>query len=164
MIRSNSLRDAFGCGCLLLMLGHGAVADTRLSIRGVILGPPPCIINGGNTLNVPFGDSVMTTQVDGVNYLKQVPFILTCGPQPSNAMTLKLSGIGAGFDSTVLSTSKADLGVMLLLNGSSWPLNQSENFTYPTLPRMEAVLVKKAGSTLTGGAFSATATIVVALQ
>jgi len=37
-------------------------------------------------------------------------------------------------------------------------------FTYPTLPVMEAVPVKKTNSTLKGGAFSAVATLVVAQQ
>ncbi|MEJ3590784.1 fimbrial protein, partial [Pseudomonas bubulae] len=43
-------------------------------------------------------------------------------------------------------------------------LNSPVNFTYPTLPQMEAVLVAKPGSTLAGGAFSASATIVISLR
>ena len=155
---------AFAFGSLLLALCQDALADVSISIRGVVLAPPPCIVNGGNTLNVPFGNDLMTNRIDGVNYRKQVPYTVTCGPQPTNSMTVKLEGAGAGFDSAVLNTSKSDLGIKLLLNGANWPLNQSANFTYPTMPRMEAVLVKKTGSALAGGAFSAAATLVVALQ
>ena len=65
----------------------------------------------------------------------------------------------------MLRTSKSDLGVKLLLGGVLWPLNSAVNFTYPNLPVMEAVPVKNPGSsTLTGGAFTAAATLVVALQ
>ena len=57
-----------------------------------------------------------------------------------------------------------DLGIKLFINGALWPLNNTVNFTYPTLPRMEAVPVKRIGSVLSAGAFSASATVVVALQ
>nr|WP_321837970.1 hypothetical protein [Pseudomonas sp. V3/3/4/13] len=106
----------------------------------------------------------MTTRIDGVSYKRVVPYTVTCGPQPSNDMRLILQGGGAGFDSTLLSTSNSNLGVKLLINGVSWKLNSSVNFTYPTLPKMEAVLVRNLDSTLSGGAFSATATLVLAPQ
>lgn len=158
-------RAPLALGCLLLTLCQGAMADVSVSIRGVILAPPPCVINAGSTLNVSFGNDVMTTRVDGVSYRKMgVAYTVTCASQPSNNMKLTLQGAGAGFNAQVLGTSKNDLGVKLLLNGVAWPLNSARNFTYPTLPTMEAVLVKTPGSTLTSGAFSASATLVVALQ
>ena len=152
------------CGCLLMALCEGALADVSVSIRGVVLAPAPCVINSGSTLDVSFGNEVMTVRVSGMNYQRFVPYTVTCGPQPSNSMTLTLRGSGAGFDGAVLRTSKSDLGVKLLVNGAAWPLNSTVNFTYPTLPIMQAVLVKNPGSRLTGGAFSAAATLVVALQ
>ena len=164
MTMSASSRAVLTCGCLLLTLCKGAMADVSVSIRGVVLAPPPCIIHGESTLNVPFGDDLMTTRIDGVSYKRVVPYTVTCGPQPSNDMRLILQGGGAGFDSTLLSTSNSNLGVKLLINGVSWKLNSSVNFTYPTLPKMEAVLVRNLDSTLSGGAFSATATLVLAPQ
>lgn len=164
MIKPFMARLAIACGAALLPLCEGAMAQVSVYIRGVILAPPPCVINAGSTLNVPFGDDLMTTRIDGVNYRRGVPYTLTCGPQPSNNMKITLQGTGAGFGSAYLGTSKSDLGIKLLLNGAAWPLNNAVNFTYPTLPVIEAVPVKKPGSTLTGGAFSASATLVVALQ
>lgn len=157
-------RVLLACGCLLLILCEGARADVSVSIRGVVMAPVPCVVNGGSTLDISFGNEVVTNRVDGLNYRVTVPYTVTCGPQPTNSMTLTLRGSGAGFDSAVLRTSKNDLGVKLLVSGAAWPLNRALNFTYPTLPRMEAVLVKNPGRTLTGGAFSATATLVVALR
>lgn len=164
MIKPFMARLAIACGAALLPLCEGVMAQVSVSIRGVILAPPPCVINAGSTLNVPFGDDLMTTRIDGVNYRRSVPYTLTCGPQPSNNMKIILQGTGAGFGSAYLGTSKSDLGIKLLLNGAAWPLNNAVNFTYPTLPVIEAVPVKNPGSTLTGGAFSASATLVVALQ
>ena len=164
MIKPFMARLAIACGAALLPLCEGVMAQVSVSIRGVILAPPPCVINAGSTLNVPFGDDLMTTRIDGVNYRRGVPYTLTCGPQPSNNMKITLQGSGAGFGSAYLGTSKCDLGMKLLLNGAAWPLNNAVNFTYPTLPVIEAVPVKNPGSTLTGGAFSASATLVVALQ
>lgn len=164
MIKPFAARLAIAFGAALLPLCEGVMAQVSVSIRGVILAPPPCVINAGSTLNVPFGDDLMTTRIDGVNYRRGVPYTLTCGPQPSNNMKITLQGTGAGFGSAYLGTSKSDLGIKLLLNGAAWPLNNAVNFTYPTLPVIEAVPVKNPGSTLTGGAFSASATLVVALQ
>ena len=164
MIKPFAARLAIAFGAALLPLCEGVMAQVSVSIRGVILAPPPCVINAGSTLNVPFGDDLMTTRIDGVNYRRGVPYTLTCGPQPSNNMKITLQGSGAGFGSAYLGTSKSDLGIKLLLNGAAWPLNNAVNFTYPTLPVIEAVPVKNPGSTLTGGAFSASATLVVALQ
>lgn len=157
-------RMVFACGCLLLSMSQGVLAAAGVNIRVEILAPPPCIINGNITLDVPFGDELMTTRIDGVKYRRDVPYTVKCDRSPSNAMTITLQGSGATFDNTTLSTSNSDLGIKLLMGGNVWPLNNVLKFTYPSLPKMEAVLVKKTNSVLSAGAFSATATIVVALQ
>ncbi len=129
------------------------------------MAPPPCVINGGATLEVPFGDDLLTTRVDGVNYRRSVPYTVVCSSPPSNAMTLELQGSGASFNSQVLQTpGKADLGIKLFINGADWPINRRVNFTYPNLPVVQAVPLKRAGSTLTSGAFSAAGTLVVNWQ
>lgn len=140
------------------------MAKVDVQIRGVIVAPPTCVINGGNTLNVPFGNDLLTTRIDGVNYRRAVPYTVICTGQTSNDMTLKLQGTGAVFDTSTLRTSNSDLGVKLFINGAVWALNTTTRFTYPNRPTMEAVPVKKPASTLSAGAFSASATLVVALQ
>ncbi|WWG67145.1 fimbrial protein [Pseudomonas poae] len=151
-------------GCLLWALGQGVQADTNLIIRATIIAPPPCVINGGGTLDVPFGNDLQTSRVDGVNYRRNVPYTVTCDSPFSNALTLELKGTGAAFDSRVLSTRKPDLGVKLFVNGADWPLNTRVNFTHPNFPVVQAVPVKRAGSRLAGGAFDAAGTLVVDYQ
>lgn len=149
---------------VLLAVSQGLQADTNLTIRAVIIAPPPCVINGGSTLDVPFGNDLLTSRVDGVNYRRGVPYTVTCDSPFSNALSLELKGTAAAFDNRALATRKADLGVRLFVNGADWPLNTGVNFTYPNFPVVQAVPVKRAGSQLTGGAFDATATLVVDYQ
>lgn len=160
----SGLAAVLAYGCLFWPLSQSVQADVNVTISGVVVAPPSCVINGGSTLTIAFGDDLMTTRIDGTAYRRAVPYTVICTNHPSNAMTLELKGTGAAFDAGVLATSKADLGVRLLVNGVNWPLNNTVKFTYPTLPGMQAVPVKRAGRTLTGGAFSATATLVVAQQ
>ena len=151
-------------GCLLWALSQGAQADVNVTISGVVQAPPPCEINRGITLNVPFGDALQTTRIDGINYQRVVDYEVSCSNPSSNAMTLELKGTRAAFDAKSLATSKTDLGVKLFVDGADWPLNTAVKFTYPTLPGVQAVPVKRPGSTLTGGGFTAAATLVVVLQ
>ncbi|WP_448654308.1 fimbrial protein [Pseudomonas fluorescens] len=149
---------------LLWAISLGVQAQTNLTIRAVIIAPPPCVINSGSTLDVPFGNDLLTSRIDGVNYRRGVPYTVICDAPYSNALTLELKGTGAAFDSRVLSTRKTDLGVKLFVNGADWPLNTAVNFTHPNFPVVQAVPVKREGSKLTGGAFDATATLVVDYQ
>ena len=133
-------------GGLLWAVSQGVQADVNLSIRAVIIAPPPCVINNGSTLDVPFGNDLLTSRIDGVNYRRGVPYTVTCDSPFSNALTLELRGTGASFDGRVLLTRKPDLGVKLFINGADWPLNTAVNFTYPNFPVVQAVPVKRAGS------------------
>ena len=89
-------RVLLACGCLLLILCEGARADVSVSIRGVVMAPVPCVVNGGSTLDISFGNEVVTNRVDGLNHRVTVPYTVTCGPQPTNSMTLTLRGVGPG--------------------------------------------------------------------
>jgi type 1 fimbria pilin len=165
MTRLTGSRAIFIGAGLLWAVSQDAQADTNLTIRAVIIAPPPCVINSGSTLNVPFGNDLLTSRVDGVTYRRDVPYTVRCDPPVfSNAMTLELKGTAAAFDRNVLVTRKDDLGVKLFANGADWPLNTALRFTHPNFPVVQAVPVKRAGSTLTGGAFDAAATLVVEYQ
>jgi type 1 fimbria pilin len=164
MARSIGSRAILIGGSLLWAVSQGVQAETSLTIRAVIIAPPPCVINAGSTLDVPFGNDLLTSRVDGLNYRRGVPYTVTCDAPVSNALKLVLQGTGASFDSRVLSTRNADLGVKLFINGADWPLNTAVNFTYPNFPVVQAVPVKRVGSKLVGGAFDATAVLVIDYQ
>lgn len=155
-----------GCGLAALVLLYAPLvqaASTTIKVTVTIVAPPPCVINNNNLIEVNFGNDVMTSRIDG-NYKKQpVVYSVECKNAPNNAMKLQVQGT-AGFDSEVLKTNKDGLGVALLRNGNRQPINTWINFTYPNLPTLEAVPVKQAGATLSGGAFSAGATMKVEYQ
>ena len=131
----------------------------QVNISGVITEPPSCVINGGKIIDVDFGSKVMTNLVNGSNYLQKVTYSVTCKNSMSNSMRMKISGDTAGFSTTALKTSNANLGIEFLLNGnvhSGW-----FDFTYPSIPKLEAVPIKRSGSVLDTGFFDGTATLIV---
>ncbi|CAI1772527.1 Minor fimbrial protein prsF precursor [Serratia quinivorans] len=140
-----------------------AAGSATVTVKVTVVAPPPCVINDDRPIEVEFGD-VMTTRVDGDNYKMPVNYMLSCPGAPSNAMKLQVKGTGAAFDSTVLQSNKADLGIELRQGDSKLAVNGWLNFTYPNKPELWAVPVKQRGATLTGGEFSAGATMEVAYQ
>lgn len=140
-----------------------AAGSATVTVKVTVVAPPPCVINDDRPIEVEFGD-VMTTRVDGDNYKMPVNYMLSCPGAPSNAMKLQVKGTGAAFDSTVLQTNKTGLGIELRQGDSKLAVNGWLNFTYPNKPELWAVPVKQRGATLTGGEFSAGATMEVAYQ
>lgn len=164
MARKNRLFRG-GLLAVILLYSVGAVADTALvTIKVTVVAPPPCTINGDQVINVDFGSDVVTSRVDGVNYLKTVDYSLECKNHTRNAMKMKLQGHATAFDRSALQTNMTDLGIALKANGSALTVNDWINFTYPEKPSLQAVPVKMAGVTLAGGDFSAGATLMVNYQ
>ncbi|OKB64595.1 exotoxin [Serratia marcescens] len=148
----------------LLSISTPLLAVTTLTVKVTVVAPPACVINGNQLIEVNFGDDVMTTRVDGSYKKMPVTYSVECKDMPNNAMKMQISGNSASFDRDVLQTNRADLGVALISNGKRVPMNSWLNFTYPSKPTLEAVLVKQAGATLRGDAFSAGATMRVEYQ
>ncbi|MCW6015348.1 fimbrial protein [Serratia marcescens] len=140
-----------------------AAPSATVTVKVTVVAPPPCVINDDRPVEVEFGD-VMTTRVDGDNYKMPVNYTLSCTGGTSNAMKLQVKGNGAAFDATVLQTNKTGLGIELRQGDGKLAVNSWLNFTYPKKPELWAVPVKQAGTTLTGGEFSAGATMAVDYQ
>lgn len=157
-------RAVTALGSLLLICCQGAYGVNNISIKGEVQMPPPCVVNPSGPVSVNFGNDVMVSMIDGNNYSQPVDYDVSCGPQHTYQMTLKLTGTGADFDTTALSAGKENLGIRLKVNGSTWALNTPLDFVHPILPVVTAVLVKKDGTTLLPGTFSANAVLQVALR
>lgn len=138
-------------------------AATTVTVKVTVVAPPPCVINGDRPIDVNFSE-VITTRVDGKNYRTPVSYSLSCSGQSKNAMKLQVLGTGAAFDATALQTNKTGLGIQLQQGDSKLALNSWLNFTYPNAPELWAVPVKQSGVTLSGGEFTAGATMKVAYQ
>ncbi|BEO62833.1 exotoxin [Serratia marcescens] len=140
-----------------------AQAATTVTVKVTVVAPPSCVVNGDRPIEVEFGE-VMTTRLDGKNYQTPVSYTLSCSGQSKNVMKLQIQGTGAAFDTTLLQTNKTGLGVQLQQGGSKLAINSWLNFTYPDAPELWAVPVKQSGVSLSGGEFTAGATMKVAYQ
>lgn len=150
-------------GALALWPMLAGATTAIVTVKVVVMAPPPCVINGDRLIEVEFGD-VMTTRVDGNNYRIPVDYTLSCTGASSRMMKMKMAGIGATFDGSVLMTTTAGLGLQLQQGDRKLPLNTWQNFVYPLTPRLWVVPVKQSGVALKGGEFYAGATMQIAYQ
>ncbi|MFI8416179.1 fimbrial protein [Serratia sp. NPDC078593] len=152
------------CGLLAVLpqIAVGANVAT-VEVKVNVLAAPPCTINDNKVIAVEFGE-VMTTRVDGKNYRIPVDYTMSCTAGSPNALKLQIQGTAAPFDSTVLQTNKAGLGIELQQGSTKLAINHWLNFTYPDRPELWAIPVKQDGIALTGGEFTAGAILKVDYQ
>ncbi|MGP2980184.1 fimbrial protein [Serratia nevei] len=161
-MRKQLTRDAL---LLVVTLGLSssllAEGNADMTFRGTLIEPPPCTINDGNQVDVDFGERVGVNKVDGVNYRQMLNYQITCDNAGSGswALTLSLTGAAAGFDEQALQTNKTDLGIRVYQNDQPFTPGSSLAIDLANPPRLEAVPVKNAGSSLAEGAFEAWATL-----
>ncbi|WP_148875255.1 fimbrial protein [Serratia marcescens] len=149
---------------LTVIPGSGPRADTDIYFSGTVTAPMPCVINGKQTIETHFGDDLITTRVDGNNYLKELSYTLVCNGNSKNALRMKVQGDATGFNQHALQTSLRDLGVELRANGQPLAINAWFSFTYPDKPTLQAVPVKRVGQGLPAGTFSVNAAMLVDYQ
>jgi len=138
-----------------------------VTVKVTVVKPPPCIINDDRPIEVDFGD-VMTTRVDGYNYMMPVNYTISCS-NTDDSLDIQVNGTPASFNRYALQTTSAGLGIALKTDiGSGAPIsdvapNQWMKGYSPRDPwRFWAVPVKQNGVTLNGGEFTAGATMRVA--
>lgn len=150
----------------LARLGDDFSGSVNVTIKGIIVAPPPCTINNNQTIDVDFGDAVDINKVDGKNYRQDVSYTLECSGASSNSMTLSIVGTAIeGFDDgAALDAGHGGLGIELEHEGNKVVIGKAINFTWPDYPMLKAVPVKKPGTTLDSGAFSVGATMIVSWQ
>ncbi|RTP97278.1 fimbrial protein [Enterobacter sp. WCHEn045836] len=149
--------------CTLVSVPAFVWAATTVTVKVTVVAPPSCVINDNKTIDVDFG-TVVGPSVDGQKYMKTVDYTLECKGHTSNAMKMMIKGNPTTFDSSALQTNIADFGIALKANGETIGINDWVNFTYPDKPALQAVPVKKSGSTPAGGDFQAAATLMIAYQ
>ncbi|XXD09665.1 fimbrial protein [Klebsiella sp. R445] len=150
-----------------LMLTLGYVLPTQavdVTFIGTLVVPPPCVINSGNDIAVKFANDMLVGQINGVNYEKSIPYTLNCTGATHATLRLQFQGGGAGFNASVLGTSKTGLGLELRSGGAKLPVNTWLKFNDPARPVLTVVPVRETGGSLTGGAFTAASTLVVDYQ
>jgi type 1 fimbria pilin len=153
-------------GLLLAATGSAlAGSSATLTVKVTVIAGPPCVINNNGVINVNF-NNVPTDEVDGIHHEVPINYPLDCTGATKQALKLKISGAGATFDLNVLKTTNDNLGIQLLQGGSKAHLAPDTplNFTNGQPPALYAVLVKNNNATLSGGPFSAGATLTIDYQ
>lgn len=157
------------------------IAMSRIVINSTILYvPEKCVINGGQTIEVEFGD-LPGTGLDGSNYEKTLPLTFRCegGAFEGDALKINLgiSGKPTSFSQDYLRTTKDgyqggqvinNLGIKFKqLDGSALRLNEF----YPVTMQGNigdwgfiAAPISPVGTDIAAGDFYATATIVAEFQ
>ncbi|EPX2177049.1 TPA: fimbrial protein [Serratia marcescens] len=154
----------FLLGVFGFLLGGKGDAATTVTVKVTVLAALPCIINDNKPIDVDFGDEVMTTRIDGVNYSTPIKYTITCVNPQKNGMKLQVSGTSASFDSRLLKTDVDGLGIAFRSNESPLALNNWQSFNFPLLPRLAAVPVKQGSKVLPTGEFTSSATLRVDYQ
>ena len=154
---------ALGAG--LVLLGSLSAQADNMQFRGSLITPPLCSLNGGQQIDVNFGDRVGVKKVDGVNYRQTVDYQLKCEPGVSGAaLGLTLTGPQAVFDTATLQTSQAGLGIRMTLDGKPFVLAQRVVIDAAQPPVLQAVPVRAPDATLEEGAFEVLATLLADYQ
>jgi type 1 fimbria pilin len=141
----------------LLAISPLQAAD-NMSFRGTLIEPPPCLVNNGTNIDVPF-DKIGVNTVDGINHRQQINYVLDCTAGPAWSMVLTLIGPAASYESATLQTNVANLGIKIYQNGQPFELSTPIAIDPQNPPLLEAVPVKKLGTELVEGMFEVTATL-----
>lgn len=122
-----------------------------------------CSVNNDQDIVVDFG-LMNVTDIDGARYEQDIIYTLTCDANAAvdnPPLKLQFSGVGASFNSDLLSTSERYLGIRLKGRGIEMPINTWVPFNYNDQPAISAVPVKAGNGGLDDGDFSASATFSV---
>ncbi|WP_454674612.1 fimbrial protein [Achromobacter pestifer] len=160
------------CLALTLMLAPAAMSwaqnatdkQIQVKISGTIRAKVPCIINRNQPIGVRFGD-VQISRIDGQYKTTVIPYEVDCTRAVGAALQMKISGEGASFNKALLGIPKqANLGIALKRGSEALPLNNWFTFSPAQPPILQAVLLAHTDGEITGGEFSASATMVVDYQ
>ncbi|CFR06251.1 fimbrial protein [Yersinia kristensenii] len=164
-MKNRSLISGCSIAAVLTLSSPLAYAEDML-FTGTLINPAPCVINGGKIIDVPFGENLGVNKIDGINYTQTVPYSITC-ETVSSSLELGITIVSASvatFDPAAIQTDVRDLGIRILKNGVSFPLNTRVAYDKNNPPVLKAVPIKATGATLSEGSFEATATLLVDYQ
>lgn len=148
--------------CLHLSLAYSA--ETYLRFEGTIVEEMPCDINDGQPVDLDFGDAVAINKIGGSHFIKPITLNFTCSSNPIAGLAVTILATSTNFDNSAVQTDIGDLGIRLTKKGNGIAFNTPLVVNYPDPLTLMASPVKRAGSQLMPGDFTAFATAVVDYQ
>ncbi|KVV06073.1 MULTISPECIES: fimbrial protein [Pseudomonas] len=156
--------SALRVALMVLALGCGSFANAASSMTVTISGTvlaPTCVINGGRFINAYFGD-VQTADIDGSYKTIPIPYTLNCSSVESSVIRMQVRGTQSFTPALLAITGIPEVGIQFIKDGTNLAINTWSNFNRTSTPRLQVVLVKRAGSTqIRTGAFFSSATLMV---
>lgn len=138
-------------------------AAENMSFRGTLLEYPPCEINGGQPVEIDFGE-VGINKIDGENYARTFTLTYDCQGTSTDKI-LRYLGSTTAFDTAAVQSNIADFGIRLAHRtpeGAVIPLTVGSTLRLASDVGSSTFVVtpvKKAGAELQEGAFNAGATL-----
>ncbi|WP_261307996.1 fimbrial protein [Enterobacter roggenkampii] len=143
--------------------GSPAQAAENMSFRGTLLEHPPCEINGGQPVEIDFGE-VGINKIDGENYTQTFTLSYDCEGASTDKI-LRYLGNATAFDPAAVQSNITDFGIRLAhktSEGGVSPIPVGSTLLLAADVRSSTFVVtpvKKAGADLQEGAFNAGATL-----
>lgn len=146
-----------------IFCGSSVQAAENMNFRGTLLEYPPCEINGGQPVEIDFGE-VGINKIDGENYTRTFTLSYDCEGASTDKI-LRYLGNVTTFDTAAVQSNVANFGIRLAhrtSEGEIIPLTVGSSLrlaadvgssTFVVTP------VKKAGAELQEGAFNAGAAL-----
>lgn len=122
---------------------------------------PSCTINNGETIEVDFGDEVLSTKLDGNHYHQTFFVNFQCNTSTPNTIFLKIEGEQWESSIKVLKTSKENLNIEFFRAGQWFPLNERLEVNPLSSYAFQAAPYKVGNVKVQAGPFSAAATLAV---
>ncbi|WP_346206316.1 fimbrial protein [Aeromonas salmonicida] len=144
------------------LLLAGVVHAVPVNFQGALVEALPCTVNGGQLIEVDFGDGIVIRNIDGVRYSKTIAYQIECSA--AGAVRLSIKGTPAPFDGAAIQTDAAGLGIHLTQAGQPFTLNSPISVNPASPPVLAAVPVADPGSPPGPGAFTARATLLAEYQ
>ncbi|MEE4412060.1 MULTISPECIES: fimbrial protein [unclassified Serratia (in: enterobacteria)] len=163
----NNNKVIMPCAALLATLLAGGlhspeVQADNMNFRGRLIEQQPCSVNGGENLQVDFGE-VIISEINGDNYKKYIAIPFNCEDKWPK-VTVKHLGLATSFDKAAVQTNIPDFGIRLIdVRDRLLPVNGDALIVFdggkPINYSLWAVPVKKNGSELPVGDFRGVSTL-----
>lgn len=141
--------------------------EVGVIFTGTVISPPSCTVSGGETIDVDFGDRVVASDIDGNNYMQNLPYQVSCSTSNASYFDLKLSINSAQvspFDDAAVTTTlnPDDFAIKFIVKGyEDYKVNDKIAISPSSPPVISVVPIKRpgVGNKLTGGNFESFVTL-----
>lgn len=137
----------------------------NMTLHGVLISPPPCLINSGNKIDVDFGDHLGINKINGMNYEKEIAYELNCSTDIGKEhIVLSLTGQSDKNNPNSLKTSVENLSIQIKVNGFVYTPGDPIVVNPQVPPVISVVPIKQSGKLLAEGQFNTVANLGIYIQ